>query len=90
MADCSSSLPFAIQHAINSKVSHPNICLYMGACVTDGKLMLVTDYYETSLAELLFSDKLLSLPLRMRMALDIATGINWCAHDPSPFLRLGG
>eukprot|EP01105_Mastigella_eilhardi_P010883 TRINITY_DN2519_c0_g1_i3.p1 TRINITY_DN2519_c0_g1~~TRINITY_DN2519_c0_g1_i3.p1 ORF type:complete len:619 (-),score=73.65 TRINITY_DN2519_c0_g1_i3:130-1923(-) len=62
---------------IMSRISHPNLCLYMGAAMVDGELLVVTELYSVSLDKLLFSVQHMSLPLRMRMALDVAMGINW-------------
>eukprot|EP00727_Mastigamoeba_balamuthi_P014098 m51a1_g9310 putative sh2 domain-containing protein (690) ;mRNA; r:97564-102140 len=61
-----------------SKVNHPNVCLYMGACTgMPGKMMIVTPLYTTSLDKILFGQAPLSLALRVRMSLDVAMGMNW-------------
>jgi serine/threonine protein kinase len=67
-----------------SKVNHPNVCLYMGACTAvPGKMMIVTALYQSSLDKVLFSGAVLSLPLRVRMAKEIALGMNWL-HSMTP------
>lgn len=62
------------------KVSHPNLCLYMGICTgVPNTVMIITELYKEGLDKILFSDRHLSLPVRMRMALDVAMGMNWNA-----------
>ncbi|KAH3731690.1 SHK1 protein [Pelomyxa schiedti] len=71
---------------IMSKVSHPNLCLYMGVCTEcEGRLLIITELYKESLDHILFSTQYLSFPLRMRMASDVALGMNWL-HCSNPKL----
>jgi serine/threonine protein kinase len=60
-----------------SKISHPNVVRFMGACTEDGKLQIVTERCRTNLENLLASSVPLSLYERMRMARDAALGMTW-------------
>ncbi|KAH3743507.1 dual specificity protein kinase [Pelomyxa schiedti] len=71
---------------VMSKFSHPNLCMYMGVCTEfQGKIAIIMELYNQSLDKLLFSTHQLSLPMRMRMALDVAQGMNWL-HCNTPKL----
>jgi len=85
---CDASFIEDFRHEIEvmSRVSHPNICLYMGACTgVPGKMMIVTQLYTTSLEHVLFSNAPLSLSARVHMAQEIALGMNWL-HNMTPRL----
>eukprot|EP01127_Copromyxa_protea_P021033 TRINITY_DN7130_c0_g1_i1.p1 TRINITY_DN7130_c0_g1~~TRINITY_DN7130_c0_g1_i1.p1 ORF type:complete len:469 (-),score=68.87 TRINITY_DN7130_c0_g1_i1:86-1492(-) len=58
--------------------SHPNICLFMGACV-EGEPFIVQEYMPNGDVERLLHDKNVELSLcrRMVMAKDVALGMNW-------------
>jgi serine/threonine protein kinase len=63
---------------VMSKINHPNIVLYMGACTVDGELKIVTEKMKTDLSTLLHSDpKPMSLIQKMRLAKDCAMGMSW-------------
>lgn len=50
----------------------------MGLCVdVPHCVMIVTELYKEGLDAILFSERHLSLPTRLRMALDVAVGMNW-------------
>ena len=74
---------------VMSRLRHPNILLFMGACLEPGNLMMVMDYKPRgSLGQLLHSSLPLSLDLRMRMCRDIAAGMAWLhAHKPAPIIH---
>eukprot|EP00026_Physarum_polycephalum_P006054 Phypoly_transcript_06094.p1 GENE.Phypoly_transcript_06094~~Phypoly_transcript_06094.p1 ORF type:complete len:553 (+),score=87.18 Phypoly_transcript_06094:159-1817(+) len=63
-----------------SKISHPNVVRFMGACTEVGKLQIVTERCRNNLENLLASGAQLSLYERMRMARDAALGMTWL-HD---------
>mmetsp|Transcript_9151 Transcript_9151/g.10158 ORF Transcript_9151/g.10158 Transcript_9151/m.10158 type:complete len:412 (-) Transcript_9151:256-1491(-) len=78
--------------AFHSEVSvlvhlrHPNVVLFMGCCFEDGHYAIVTEYAERgTLSEVLqaHGDDL-EIHQRMRMAMDIAQGLNWlhCSIPP--------
>ncbi|GAM26703.1 hypothetical protein SAMD00019534_098780 [Acytostelium subglobosum LB1] len=68
-----------------SKIYHPNICLFMGACTIPGKCVIVTELVPKGNLETLLHDEKIQLPLylRMKMAKDAALGINWL-HESNP------
>ncbi|KAM9962978.1 hypothetical protein ACTFIW_006199 [Dictyostelium discoideum] len=68
-----------------SKIYHPNICLFMGACTIPGRCVIVTELVPKGNLETLLHDQKIQLPLylRMRMARDAALGINWL-HESNP------
>eukprot|EP01112_Ceratiomyxa_fruticulosa_P000526 TRINITY_DN1047_c0_g1_i4.p1 TRINITY_DN1047_c0_g1~~TRINITY_DN1047_c0_g1_i4.p1 ORF type:complete len:551 (-),score=111.04 TRINITY_DN1047_c0_g1_i4:250-1902(-) len=68
-----------------SKIFHPNICLFMGACTIPGKCMIVTELVPKGNLETMLHDEKLYLPLslRMRAARDAALGVNWL-HESNP------
>eukprot|EP01105_Mastigella_eilhardi_P023435 TRINITY_DN58_c0_g2_i3.p1 TRINITY_DN58_c0_g2~~TRINITY_DN58_c0_g2_i3.p1 ORF type:complete len:414 (+),score=83.90 TRINITY_DN58_c0_g2_i3:70-1242(+) len=70
---------------IMSKVVHPNVCLYLGACTTgpDTHFICMEWCPRGDLNHLLFSKEELPLFLRMRMATDAARGMCWL-HESNP------
>jgi len=71
---------------IMSRISHPNICLFMGACTQPGNFFIVSEYLPGGDVEkLLRSDKEISLYRRMQMAKDSALGVNWL-HCSNPII----
>eukprot|EP01117_Protostelium_nocturnum_P007334 TRINITY_DN2624_c0_g1_i1.p1 TRINITY_DN2624_c0_g1~~TRINITY_DN2624_c0_g1_i1.p1 ORF type:complete len:1555 (-),score=571.21 TRINITY_DN2624_c0_g1_i1:63-4487(-) len=69
------------------KLRHPNIYLFMGTCIRDGDLYIVTEYMEKgSLKTMLAKEKKrLNWQLVLRMALDIASGMNYL-HSYKPII----
>lgn len=63
----------------NSATRHPNVVQFLGACYVPGNFMIVTEYLPRGdLEEMLLNPKIeLSLFTRMKMALDVAKGMNW-------------
>jgi len=78
-------LAFRREVKIMSKIFHPNICLFMGACTIPGKCMIVTEHLPRGDVESLLRDKKIELSLitKMRMARDAALGMNWL-HCSNP------
>eukprot|EP01111_Echinosteliopsis_oligospora_P008352 TRINITY_DN2393_c0_g1_i1.p1 TRINITY_DN2393_c0_g1~~TRINITY_DN2393_c0_g1_i1.p1 ORF type:complete len:789 (-),score=300.64 TRINITY_DN2393_c0_g1_i1:65-2431(-) len=63
---------------IMSKIFHPNVVLFLGACTQMEKMQIVTERCETDLERLLANrQKQLSITKRMQMAKDAALGMNW-------------
>eukprot|EP00339_Tiarina_fusa_P004751 CAMPEP_0117019868 /NCGR_PEP_ID=MMETSP0472-20121206/15180_1 /TAXON_ID=693140 ORGANISM="Tiarina fusus, Strain LIS" /NCGR_SAMPLE_ID=MMETSP0472 /ASSEMBLY_ACC=CAM_ASM_000603 /LENGTH=499 /DNA_ID=CAMNT_0004724931 /DNA_START=1 /DNA_END=1500 /DNA_ORIENTATION=- len=69
---------------IMSKIYHPNVVLFMGACTVEDSLMIVTEKMPTDLETLIIDEKKpLSLFQRIKMAKDAALGMNWL-HSSNP------
>lgn len=76
----------AFRHEVElmSKIFHPNINLFMGACTVPGNLMIVTELMRGDLETMLLEEQVnMSLLLRMRLARDAALGILWL-HSSNP------
>jgi len=78
-------LAFRREVKIMSKIFHPNICLFMGACTIPGKCTIVTELLPRGDLETLLRDQKLNLSLisKMKMARDAALGMNWL-HCSNP------
>jgi len=76
---------FRMEVAIASKIYHPNIVLFMGACTEEGEMAIVTEFLpKGDLRSLLsVSRDTLSLYTRMNMANDCALAMNWL-HGSNP------
>eukprot|EP01105_Mastigella_eilhardi_P003844 TRINITY_DN14_c0_g1_i1.p1 TRINITY_DN14_c0_g1~~TRINITY_DN14_c0_g1_i1.p1 ORF type:complete len:540 (-),score=156.53 TRINITY_DN14_c0_g1_i1:58-1647(-) len=70
---------------IMSKVYHPNVSLFMGACTSvPGQLMMCNELLKQDLESLLLDENVnLPLLLRMHMARDAALGMLWL-HSSKP------
>jgi len=69
---------------VMSKIFHPNINLFMGACTVPGQLMIVTELMKGDLESLLVDEQVqLSLLRRLKIAKDAALGILWL-HSSNP------
>eukprot|EP01099_Mayorella_cantabrigiensis_P001703 TRINITY_DN1755_c0_g2_i1.p1 TRINITY_DN1755_c0_g2~~TRINITY_DN1755_c0_g2_i1.p1 ORF type:complete len:532 (-),score=88.92 TRINITY_DN1755_c0_g2_i1:288-1883(-) len=68
------------------RIHHPNVVLFMGACIEPGNLAIVTELVPKGNLESLLHDpnRHYSLFSRIKMALDIAKGMNWlhCSKPP--------
>jgi len=76
----------AFRHEVEvmSKIFHPNINLFMGACTVPGNLMIVTELMRGDLESLLVEEQVqLSMLTRMKIAKDAALGILWL-HSSNP------
>eukprot|EP01116_Phalansterium_solitarium_P008959 TRINITY_DN22936_c0_g1_i1.p1 TRINITY_DN22936_c0_g1~~TRINITY_DN22936_c0_g1_i1.p1 ORF type:complete len:525 (-),score=169.82 TRINITY_DN22936_c0_g1_i1:227-1801(-) len=61
-----------------STIYHPNICLFMGASLTPGKCMIVTELLQTDIEHLLKRRRgQIPLLTKMKMMRDTALGVNW-------------
>ena len=62
-----------------SKIFHPNIVLFMGACTVPGSMMIVTELMPKGDLETILQDSSIHLSLltRMKMAKDGALGMTW-------------
>jgi len=71
----------AFKHEIGmmKKIFHQNVVLYLGACMTPGNVMIVTELMYCDLDHLIHSkDKpTLTLTQKLHIAQDAAYGINW-------------
>jgi len=68
-----------------SRIFHPNILLYMGACTVPGHMCIITELMPKGDLESLLHDERVALSgaLRMRMARDAAKGMTWL-HASNP------
>lgn len=76
---------FRKEVAIMSKIFHPNIVLFLGACTSiPGQLMICTELLSSNLESLLLNPQnRLSMLQRMKMARDAALGVLWL-HSSNP------
>eukprot|EP01100_Stratorugosa_tubuloviscum_P007725 TRINITY_DN318_c0_g2_i1.p1 TRINITY_DN318_c0_g2~~TRINITY_DN318_c0_g2_i1.p1 ORF type:complete len:558 (+),score=207.30 TRINITY_DN318_c0_g2_i1:44-1675(+) len=70
---------------ICSRISHPNVVLFMGACTRSGHMALVTELMPKGNLDTILHDKKLSLSLclRLKWAKHAALGLNWL-HCSNP------
>jgi len=70
---------FKREVSIVSSIFHPNVVLFMGACMQPGNIKMVTERMTTDLENLLHSPKGKGLPAFaiFKMAKDAAKGMNW-------------
>lgn len=82
----------AFKHEVDimNKLRHPNILLFMGACVEGDQLMIVTELMPRGSVEDLIHKSKTQLPFKQRMKIgkDCALGMNWLHRLKPPFLHL--
>jgi len=68
---------------------HPNVLLFMGACVIPGELAIVTEYMPGGDLEAVLKNPQLKLSerLKLRMAKDCVLGMNWLHRSDPPILH---
>lgn len=69
---------------------HPNVVLFYGACVKYPNLGIVMEYCENKSLDILLANKSIDLPWdeRKRIALEIATGMNYLhCFKPKPIIH---
>lgn len=78
-------LTFKREVRIMSRIFHPNVCLFMGACLEPGNCMIVTELLpKGDLENLLHNDKIpLSDVQKLKIARDAALGMCWL-HQSNP------
>jgi len=75
---------FRHEVAVMSKIYHPNVNLFMGACTVPGNMMIVTELMRGDLERLILDDQVqLTLLERMKLARDAALGMLWL-HSSNP------
>lgn len=73
---------------IMSRINHPNVCLFMGACTRPGEISIVSERLSGDVEHKLRSSEALSLSRRIRWALDAARGLAWLhGREPSVLHR---
>eukprot|EP01089_Gocevia_fonbrunei_P023102 TRINITY_DN9593_c0_g1_i1.p1 TRINITY_DN9593_c0_g1~~TRINITY_DN9593_c0_g1_i1.p1 ORF type:complete len:568 (-),score=107.07 TRINITY_DN9593_c0_g1_i1:21-1724(-) len=79
---------FRDEVSVMSKLIHPNVVLFMGACTQPGKLMIVTELLPMDL-DTLFIKKKANYPLiqKLGMARDAALGMNWLHRNKPQFIH---
>ncbi|KAL6047965.1 Serine/threonine protein kinase, catalytic domain containing protein, variant 2 [Balamuthia mandrillaris] len=80
-------LEFRAEMAFLSELHHPNIVLFIGACVRRPHLCIVTEYMKKGSLKDILRDKATQLPwnLRMKMARSIALGLHYL-HSLEPII----
>jgi len=69
---------------IMAQMRHPNVCLFMGACLEKGKMAIVTELLRDNVQNLLKEHgKEVTLLQRVKMAKDCAKGMAWL-HGANP------
>eukprot|EP01104_Vermistella_antarctica_P011355 TRINITY_DN315_c1_g1_i1.p1 TRINITY_DN315_c1_g1~~TRINITY_DN315_c1_g1_i1.p1 ORF type:complete len:664 (-),score=184.96 TRINITY_DN315_c1_g1_i1:146-1963(-) len=72
-----------------SKIYHPNVCLFMGACAIPGSIRIVTELMKADVETLnrKEKDQHLSLAGRLGWARDAAQGVTWLHGNNPPVIH---
>ena len=72
-----------------SQIYHPNVCLFMGACFEKGNMMIVSELLPRGDLEKMLRDKnlVMSLVLRVKMAIEAARGMCWLHYGDPAFVH---
>lgn len=83
-------LDYKKEIGIMRKLRHPNVLLFMGACYSHERLAIVTEFLPRgSLFKILHkSNKQLDIRRRLRMALDVARGMNYLHRRNPPIVHM--
>ncbi|KAK9668190.1 hypothetical protein RND81_13G040400 [Saponaria officinalis] len=75
--------------SIMRKLRHPNVLLFMGACYSQERLAIVTEFLPRgSLFKILHkNNQILDIRRRLRMALDVARGMNYLHRRNPPIVH---
>lgn len=79
---------FKKEVAIMSKLRHPNVLLFMGACTVPGNLMIVTELMEKGSAYDLLHDKSVQLSFKRRMKMAKQAGKRSYSSKSFPYTFL--
>ncbi|XP_077248562.1 uncharacterized protein LOC143888126 isoform X2 [Tasmannia lanceolata] len=82
-------LDYKKEVGIMKRLRHPNVLLFMGAVYSPKRLAIVTEFLPRgSLFRILHkSNQALDLMRRLRMALDVARGMNYLHHRKPPIIH---
>ena len=72
---------------IMSKLRHPNVLLFMGACTQPGNLMIVTELMPKGSLRDLLKDSKYTFKQRMQFAKQTAQGMAWLHTMSPPFIH---
>lgn len=72
---------------IMSKIYHPNVCLFMGACTEPGNIRIVTELMKGDLESLLRGKEEIPLSVRVKYAKDCAMGMAWLHANNPPLIH---
>lgn len=79
---------FCKEVEIMSKIYHPNVCLFMGACTTPGNIRIVQEKLEGDLESRLHNLEMdISLSQRMQWAKEAAQGLAWLHGNNPPIVH---
>ena len=68
-----------------SKLHHPNVCLFMGACLSPQKVMIVSELLDGNVETLVLNKKnRFKLSALIAMAIDAAKGMAWLHGNTPP------
>lgn len=78
---------FCKEVEIMSKIFHPNVCLFMGACTTPGNIQIVSEKLEGDLDSRIHGSAEIPLTQRMQWAKEAAQGMAWLHGNDPPIIH---